>query len=519
MGRLANITRRLCCGRLFLKYMAVFAPAFFALTAIAMSLLSSYDVRAAKERLTARVGSQIASIATAIEHEYEAGHADAAQVLITTLLTDPAVACAEYWRDDALNVVLAAPQVIGCRGQGQLEHIALPTGVTNSNILSVRISDSEIAQVLRSLREFSALAIWAAFLLAVVVSGYGFRRSVGRPLSSLLDAIRGTSTTEFKRLAVTKRNDELGMIMRAFSELQDRIDAETRRTAEHAQHLATEIDKHRQTSEKLEIARASAEAAARAADQASRAKSDFLALMSHELRTPLNGILGLSGLLAKEAGTAEQRSFAHVIEEAGNSLLHMINGMLDLSAIEAGKLRLEPSPFDLKELIAGVVELIGPAAQQKGLDVHWQVADDVPDDLINDPWRVRQVLVNLLANAVKFTDRGHVSVEARLVETNDATALVRIEVADTGIGMSQSFLGVVFERFQQADPSDTRRHQGSGLGLAITRDLVELMGGTISAASTLGNGSRFTIELPFEVRVRPTHADRNASLSKGAQAA
>lgn len=492
MRMTAQLTGRLCCGRLFLKFMAYFAPVFFLLTVIAMALISSYDVRAAKERLTARVGGQIASIAAAIEHEFETGHVEAAQVLVTTLLTDPAVVCAEYWRDEALSVVLAAPQVIGCKGQGQYEHVALPTGASGSNILSVRISEDEILQVLHSRREFSSLAIGVAFLLAVLVSAYGFRRSVGRPLTALLEAVRGTSTTEFRRLTGAAPRDELGRLMTAFSEMQDRIDTETQRAVKHAEHLAAEVERHRQTAIKLEQAR-------RGAEEANRAKSDFLTLMSHELRTPLNGILGMSGLLSKEAQSEEHRAFAQVIEGAGNSLLRLINDLLDISTIEAGKMRLESIGFSLRAILHEVIDLIQPAASQKGLVINLTVDERAPDLLIGDPWRLRQVLLNLAANAVKFTDRGSVTITVEAQSIYGSATSLRFEITDTGIGMSSEFLGVIFERFRQADSSSTRRYAGTGLGLAITRDLVSLMGGEIVVSSRIGEGSAFSMRLPFRL--------------------
>ncbi|MEZ5925989.1 MAG: ATP-binding protein [Hyphomicrobiaceae bacterium] len=485
-------------GRLFLRFTAVFAPVFLAATVASLAFVWSFDVQAARERLTARVGGQIASIAAVIEHEHELGNAQTAQVLITTLLTDPAIACAEYWREETHAVALTAPQVIGCKGQDDLEQVSLPIRAIGGNRIAVRISDAEITELLRSRREFFALAILLAFGLALLASGFGFHRVVGRPLGLLLDAIRGTSTTEFKRLTSIGRRDELGQVMTAFSQMQDRIDAETKRAADQARQLKIETEQHRQTAIALESARAAAELAARQAEAASRAKSDFLALMSHELRTPLNGILGLSGLLEKEAGSEEHRTFATVIQDAGRSLLHMINDLLDLSRIEAGKFQLETTEFQFRDLTEGVVNLVAQLAFRKGIDVASFVDPSVPDGLLGDPWRLRQVLLNLLGNAIKFTESGGVGLEISVMGQSSDEARLEIRVTDTGVGMPPDFLKVIFERFSQADHSPTRKHEGTGLGLAITNDIVRLMGGRISVSSAVGEGSCFTVELPFK---------------------
>ena len=229
---------------------------------------------------------------------------------------------------------------------------------------------------------------------------------------------------------------------------------------------------------------------------ADRAKSEFLANMSHEIRTPMNGVLGMAELMSKTELDAKQRTFIDIIMKSGNALLTIINDILDFSKIDAGQLVLDPAPFNLTEAIEDVATLVSTRAKEKDLELIVRVQPGLHHTFIGDVGRIRQIITNLLGNAVKFTDTGHVLVEVTGEEAGRATRL-KISVQDTGIGIPADKLQLVFEKFSQVDSSSTRRHEGTGLGLAITSRLVELMGGRLGVASVEGEGSTFwfTVEL------------------------
>jgi signal transduction histidine kinase/ActR/RegA family two-component response regulator len=343
------------------------------------------------------------------------------------------------------------------------------------------------------------------FLLVRVVDqvGFGFRRALyfahAVALVYLLYGL-ASHVLEPGRVAVTDRLAIaatlylLGLYFAATGLVTERLRNRSRAAIRAARALVERLE---QKATALEQQKLELDAARREAEQANRAKSEFLAVTSHEIRTPMNGVLGATELLIGTPLSHEQQRYVRIAHRSATALLRLIDDVLDMSRIEAGKFTLTPSEVDLRALVDEAVELVAVSVRDKAVDVSGEVSARVAERVMADPLRLRQLIVNLLHNAGKFTERGSVRLSVTVLGESGDLQQVRVSVHDTGVGIAPEQLESIFDAFTQVDSSSTRRHGGSGLGLAIVKELAALMQGQVGVESQLGAGSHFYADLPL----------------------
>jgi len=473
---------------------------------LALIIINSY-------RLNAQLNSRIASITTLAETSlatavWQVDH-DSARDFINAVINDPAVMFAQVVTGQEVMASRSKPEFAGHRFEFFQDKAKFRTRTVEIRKHGDWIGTFHMAATMKTIHHdmfysiLGTLALAAILILAISQTTLYFsRKRLFEPLRQLEESATTIAEGDLDAPIDTHLPGELGSLARSIDDMRDSVrhlisdlQISKKRLEEHRNALEKKVlertNELEQKNDSLNKALEDFRNAKRSAEIANMAKSSFLASMSHEIRTPMNAILGMADILSETELTHDQERYVNVFKHAGENLLEILNDILDLAKIEAGHLTLDKASFNLSKTIDKACNSIAPKAQAKELEFTCQIGSEVPNRFIGDPTRIKQILLNLLGNAVKFTEAGHVRMSVEAAHDGGVNPVLQFAITDSGPGIQPEKLDSIFDSFTQADNSTTRKFGGTGLGLAISKELVRMMGGRIWAESAHGSGSTF----------------------------